>query len=65
MQGVEGLFSVNINPKTIEDPRFPNQLSSLLADAGVSDEVLEIEILEISSIKDFERLHGILQPCKG
>lgn len=63
--GIEGLFSVNINPRTIEDQNFPNQLFSLLASTGVSGETLEIEILEVASIKNFERTHKILQQCKA
>ena len=63
--GIEGPFSVNINPRTIEDQNFPNQLFSLLASTGVSGETLEIEILEVASIKNFERTHKILQQCKA
>ena len=62
---IEGPFSVNINPRTIENQQFPNQLSALLADAGVSGETLEIEILEISSIKNFDRTYEILRQCKA
>jgi diguanylate cyclase (GGDEF)-like protein/PAS domain S-box-containing protein len=62
--GIEGPFSVNINPRTIEDPNFPNRLSSLLSNAGVSGKILELEILEISSIKNFDRTYEILQQCK-
>ena len=62
---IEGPFSVNISPRTIEDQKFPNQLSALLADAGVSGETLEIEILEISSIKNFDRTYEILRQCKA
>ncbi|MGB3494205.1 MAG: EAL domain-containing protein [Elainellaceae cyanobacterium] len=63
--GIEGLFSVNINPRTIEDQKFPNQLFSLLAGTGVSGKNLEIEILEISSIKNFESTYEILRQCKA
>jgi len=63
--GINCPFSVNINPKTIENQNFPNQLSSLLASAGVSGETLEIEILEVSSIKNFDRTHEILRQCKA
>ena len=62
---IEGPFSVNINPRTIEDQKFPNQLSALLADAEVSGETLEIEILEVSSIKNFDRTYEILRQCKA
>lgn len=63
--GIDGPFSVNINPRTIEDQNFPNQLASLLASAGVSGKTLEIEILEISSIKNFYLTHEILSQCKA
>ncbi|AFY37758.1 diguanylate cyclase/phosphodiesterase with PAS/PAC sensor(s) [[Leptolyngbya] sp. PCC 7376] len=62
---IEGPFSVNINPKTIEAQNFPNQLRSLFADAGVSGKTLELEILEVSSIKNFERTNDLLQQCKA
>ena len=62
--GVKGSFSVNINSRTLEDQNFPNQLASLLASTGVPGQRLEIEILEISSIKNFERTHEVLQQCK-
>lgn len=63
--GIEGPFSVNINPRTLEDQDFIRQLHALLAEAGVAGEILELEILEVSSIKNFERTHKILQKCKA
>lgn len=63
--GIEGAFSVNINPRTIENQNFPNQLSVLLTSASVAGETLEIEVLEVSSIKNFERTHEILRQCQA
>jgi diguanylate cyclase (GGDEF)-like protein/PAS domain S-box-containing protein len=63
--GIDGPFSVNINPRTIENQNFPNQLSSLLMRAGVPGETLEIEVLEVSSIKNFDLTHEILSQCKA
>jgi EAL domain-containing protein (putative c-di-GMP-specific phosphodiesterase class I) len=63
--GINGPFSVNINPRTIENRNFPDQLHSLLVGAGVSGETLELEILEVSSIKNFDLTYAILQQCKA
>jgi diguanylate cyclase (GGDEF)-like protein/PAS domain S-box-containing protein len=62
---IEGPFSVNINPRTIEDQKFPSQLSYLLDSAGISGKILEVEVLEISSIKNFDRTYEILRQCKA
>ncbi|WP_217650598.1 putative bifunctional diguanylate cyclase/phosphodiesterase [Spirulina major] len=63
--GVAGPFSVNVNPRTIENRNFPDRLAALLTSAKVSGEVLEIEILEVASIKNFDRTRTILQQCKA
>lgn len=63
--GIDGPFSVNINPRTIENQAFPKQLSSLLSVSGVSGKTLELEILEVSSIKNFDLTHEILSQCKA
>ncbi|MGD1852370.1 MAG: putative bifunctional diguanylate cyclase/phosphodiesterase, partial [Cyanophyceae cyanobacterium] len=64
-RGIEGSVSVNINPRTIENQNFPARLLSLLASAGVSGETLELEILEVSSIENFDRTYEILQQCRA
>ncbi len=64
-RGLAGSLSANINPRTIEAPSFPERLSALLADTGVAGETLEIEILEVSSIENFERTRDILWQCKA
>lgn len=63
--GIDGPFSVNINPGTIENPDFPKRLSFLLTEAGVSGETLELEILEVSSIRNFDISHAILSQCRA
>ncbi|MBK5969819.1 MULTISPECIES: putative bifunctional diguanylate cyclase/phosphodiesterase [Thiorhodovibrio] len=63
--GIDGPFSLNINPSTIEDRDFPELLESLLKSSGVRGQDLEIEILEISSITNFERTNEILCRCKA
>jgi predicted signal transduction protein with EAL and GGDEF domain len=63
--GINGPFSVNINSRTIGNQKFPDQLYSLLTSSGVSGETLELEILEISSIENFEIADEILQQCKA
>ncbi|MEQ8689376.1 MAG: EAL domain-containing protein [Pseudomonadales bacterium] len=62
--GISGPFSLNVCPSTIENSDFPAHLSSLLARSGVSGDEIEIEILEVSSIKNFERTDKILRECK-
>ncbi|EIC21805.1 putative bifunctional diguanylate cyclase/phosphodiesterase [Thiorhodovibrio frisius] len=64
-RGINGPFSLNINPSSIENPDFPEHLSRLLADGEGSGENLEIEILEISSIENFEGTNEILCRCKA
>jgi diguanylate cyclase (GGDEF)-like protein/PAS domain S-box-containing protein len=64
-QGISGPFGVNLNPCTLENPHFPQQLSALLTAAGVAGETLEIEILEVSSIKNFDLAHEILSQCRA
>jgi len=63
--GIETSSSVNLNPRTIEDPGFPDRLAALLASTGVAGDALEIEILEMSSIENFDRASAILQRCKA
>ncbi len=62
--GLQGPFSLNANPSTIEDDRLPALLSRLLATQGVSGQDLEIEILEVASIRSLERTNEILNRCK-
>jgi len=63
--GIPGPFGVNLNPRTLEHPHFSQQLSALLTAAGVTGETLEIEILEVSSIKNFDLTHEILSQCRA
>ncbi|RZM74899.1 putative bifunctional diguanylate cyclase/phosphodiesterase [Leptolyngbya iicbica] len=63
--GIIGPFGVNLNPKTVENEHFPQQLSTLLTAAGVAGKTLEIEVLEVSSIKNFEFTHAILSQCRA
>lgn len=63
--GIDGPFSLNINPITIEDFHFPELLESLLKHADVPGRDVEIEILEISSIKNFHVTNQILWRCKA
>jgi diguanylate cyclase (GGDEF)-like protein len=63
--GIAGPFCLNINPSTIENGDFPAHLGSLLEHAGGLGEDIEIEILEVSSIHDFDNTHQILRACKS
>lgn len=63
-RGLHGPFSLNINPSSIENPRFPELLQSLLAEANVRGEDIEIEILEVDSIKNFDTTVKILNQCR-
>lgn len=62
--GVDSPVSVNINPHTVENQKFPLQLSALLTNAGVSGQLLELEILDAATIKHFEQAYDILQCCQ-
>jgi len=62
--GLEGPFSFNINPSSIENPNFPKLLKTLLSETGAKGEDIEIEILEVESLKDFDTTHEILSRCK-
>jgi predicted signal transduction protein with EAL and GGDEF domain len=62
--GISGPFSLNVCPSTVENLNFPEHLGALLAKSGVSGRNIEIEILEVASIKSFENTDKILRACK-
>jgi len=63
--GVAGPFSFNVNPSTLENPKFPELLAGMLLDCKARGENFEIEILEVSSIADFTKTSESLQRCKA
>lgn len=62
--GLSGPFSLNINPSSIENPAFPAMICQLLSQFNVSGEDIEIEILEVESIKDFTAARIIIEQCQ-
>ncbi|APE32404.1 GGDEF domain-containing protein [Halomonas aestuarii] len=62
--GLQGPFSLNVMPSTIENRELPSLLKQFLDDASISGENLEIEVLEVSSIRDFDQANEILRVCK-
>lgn len=60
-----GALSLNVNSSTIENSEFPDHLSRLLANADAIGDRLELEVLEVSSIKSIERTNRILRRCKA
>ncbi|MEQ6918176.1 putative bifunctional diguanylate cyclase/phosphodiesterase [Halomonas aquatica] len=62
--GLEGPFSLNVLPSTFEDRDLPSFLRKLLDETPISGENLEIEVLEISSIRDFKLASEIMGLCK-
>lgn len=62
--GLVGPFSLNINSSSIENPNFPSLLHSLLSEQNVAGEDIEIEILEVESIKNLEATRKILHECE-
>jgi len=63
--GLKGPFSLNINPSSIVNPDFPKLLETLLSKTGVSGTDIEIEILEVESIENFDVAQNILQQCQS
>ncbi len=63
--GLNGPFSFNVNPNSIQNPDFPKLLQELLSEVGVNGEDVEIEILEVGSINDFDSTCKILHECKA
>lgn len=62
--GLLGPYSVNVNPGTIENKALPALLQQLIGASDVSGSDLEIELLEVSSIRNFALTTQILQKCK-
>lgn len=63
-KNLKGPFSLNMNPNSLQNPKFPLLLKSLLSEAQVAGEDVEIEILEVESIRDFEATRHILNQCE-
>lgn len=62
-EGLAGPFSLNINPTSLQNFRFPSLVKSLLLEADVSGDEIEIEILEVESIKDFDVARQVITEC--
>lgn len=60
-----GTYSLNFNPSTIQNQHLPNKLEALLKTTEVPAEKMEIEILEVASITEFDRTSEILMRCKA
>ena len=56
--------AVNVSGTDIVDPAFPQQVASLLADAGLPAHALIIEITETSIINNFERATSIVDELR-
>lgn len=63
--GLDGPFSININPRSLVNPDFPGVLHSLMSEMGVDGEDIEIEILEVESITDFDAARETLRQCQA
>lgn len=64
-QGLQGPFSLNVNTSSLENPKFPDLLSSMLSKWDVAGEDIEIEILEMESINNFDATRKILSRCEA
>ncbi len=62
---LDGPYSINVNPSSIENPTFPDVLNTVLRKWNIAGEDIEIEILEIESIKNFDLARNILNQCKA
>jgi diguanylate cyclase (GGDEF)-like protein/PAS domain S-box-containing protein len=56
--------SINFNQSTIENETLPEQLETILLAHDQAAGGLEIEILEVASIREFEKTNHILQRCR-
>jgi diguanylate cyclase (GGDEF)-like protein len=63
-QGLQGPFSLNVSTSSLENPQFPDLLSSRLSKWDVAGEDIEIEILEMESITNFDAIRKILSRCE-
>lgn len=64
-KGLQGPFSLNVNSSSLENPNFPGLLRTLLSKIDVAGEDIEIEILEMESISNFEATRKILLECQA
>ena len=62
--GLSGPFSLNVNPTSLQNPDFPQLLKSLLSKFEVLGDLIEIEILEVESIKDLDTARNVISQCK-
>lgn len=64
-KGLQGPFSLNVNTSSLENPLFPDLLQSLLSKWDVDGDYIEIEILEMESINNFDTTRKILSRCEA
>lgn len=64
-KGLKGPFSLNVNTSSFENTQFPDLLQSLLSKWDVNGEYIEIEILEMESINNFDATRKILSRCEA
>jgi diguanylate cyclase (GGDEF)-like protein len=64
-KGLQGPFSLNVNTSSLENLNFPDLLQSLLSKWDVAGEDIEIEILEMESINNFDTTRKILSRCEA
>jgi diguanylate cyclase (GGDEF)-like protein len=58
--GVEISVAVNLSPRCLLDPQFPDDVSALLMAHGIAGSELDLEITESAIMADPERAHEIL-----
>lgn len=63
--GNTGLFmSVNFSALDFDDPEFPDEMMSILADVGISPALIHLEITERLLLRQSEQVKRVLQRCR-
>lgn len=60
---ISGPFGLNINPSSLQNPELPKLLSELLSNLSIAGSDVEIEILEMESIENFDTTRKIIHQC--
>jgi predicted signal transduction protein with EAL and GGDEF domain len=63
--GLDLSVAINISPRDLLDPTFPNEVAEVLRRSELDPERLELEITENSAITDLPRARAILAELRG
>jgi len=55
--------SINVSPRTIQQPGFADRLMRLISQSGIDGSLIELEILESGAIDDLDAVSSVIQQC--